>query len=83
MLEIADRGVNCDRDAKGNGIQQYCRLNLQGREWEDSREPSPTGYRRKQTYAADERFTLAAFPKISIKGSDLVPPVKIPARRNK
>jgi Uma2 family endonuclease len=88
VMEIADSSVSYDRDVKGplyaqNGIRQYCLLNLQDRELEDYREPSPNGYRTKRTYTADESFTLAAFPKISVKVSDLLPPLKAPARRRR
>lgn len=88
VLEIADSSVNYDREVKGplyaqTGIRHYCLLNLQDRELEDYREPSPNGYRTKRTYTAEESFTLAAFPKISIKVSDLLPPLKAPARRRK
>jgi hypothetical protein len=60
-----------------------CLLNLQNRELEDYREPGPNGYRRKQTYSEDESFNLVAFPKISIKVKDLLPPVKAAAKRRK
>jgi Uma2 family endonuclease len=88
VLEIADsslaydRGVKCPLFAK-NGILQFCLLNFQNRELEDYREPGPNGYRRKQTYSEDESFNLVAFPKISIKVNDLLPPVKAVAKRRK
>lgn len=88
VLEIADSSIFYDRDEKGplfarNGIVQYCLLNLQSRELEDYREPSPNGYRRKQTYTEEQSFTLVAFPKISIKVKDLLPPVETKPKRNK
>jgi hypothetical protein len=64
-------------------IELICLLNLQNRELEDYREPGSNGYRRKQTYSEDESFNLVAFPKISIKVKDLLPPVKGAVKRRK
>jgi Uma2 family endonuclease len=88
VLEIADSSLAYDRDVKcplfaRNGIIHFCLLNLQNRELEDYREPGPNGYRRKQTYSEEESFNLVAFPKISIKVKDLLPPVKAAAKRRK
>lgn len=88
VLEVADSSIFYDRDEKGplfarNGIVQYCLLNLQSRELEDYREPSPNGYRSKRTYTEEESFTLVAFPKISIKVKDLLPPVETKPKRSK
>ena len=88
VLEIADSSLVYDRDEKGplfaqNGIVQYCLLNLQSRELEDYREPSSNGYRSKRTYTEEQSFTLVAFPKISIKVKDLLPPVETKPKRSK
>jgi Uma2 family endonuclease len=88
VLEIADSSLAYDRDVKcplfaRNGVIHFCLLNLQNRELEDYREPGPNGYRRKQTYSEGESFNLVAFPKISIKVKDLLPPVKAAAKRRK
>lgn len=88
VLEIADSSLVYDRDEKGplfaqNGVVQYCLLNLQSRELEDYRDPSSNGYRSKQTYTEDQSFTLVAFPKISIKVKDLLPPVETKPKRSK
>jgi Uma2 family endonuclease len=88
VLEIADGSLAYDRDVKcplfaRNGIVHFCLLNLQSRELEGYRKPGPNGYRRKQTYSEDESFNLVAFPKISIKVKDLLPPVKDAAKRRK
>lgn len=88
VLEIADSSVVYDRGTKGplfaqNGIVQYCLLNLQTRELEDYREPGPEGYRRKQTHSENESFNLVAFPKVSIKVKDLLPPVAASTKRRK
>ena len=88
VLEIAesslgyDRGVKCQLFAQ-NGIVQFCLLNLQDRELEDYREPSPHGYRKKQTYSEEESFNLVAFPKTTFKVKDLLPPVKATVKRRK
>lgn len=88
VLEIADSSLVYDRDEKGplfaqNGVVQYCLLNLQSRELEDYREPSSNGYRSKRTYTEEQSFTLVAFPKISIKVKDLLPPVETKPKRSK
>jgi len=88
VLEIADSSLVYDRDEKGplfaqNGVVQYCLLNLQSRELEDYREPSSNGYRSKRTYTEEQSFTLVAFPKISIKVKDLLPPVETKLKRSK
>ena len=79
VLEIADSSVQHDRELKGlmyaaAGIKQYLLLNLRARELEDYREPDGEGYRSKQTYRADESFSLVAFPEVRIKVSELLPP---------
>jgi Uma2 family endonuclease len=88
VMEIADSSLAYDREIKcplfaENGIIHFCLLNLQNRELEDYREPGPNGYRRKQTFSEKESFNLVAFPKISIKVKDLLPPVKAAAKRPK
>ena len=78
VLEIADTTILQDRKKAQyyaeNGISQYLILNLQTNEIEEYIEPGAEGYRRKQTYTADESFRLAAFPEIEIKVSELLPP---------
>lgn len=81
VMEVSFSTLDFDRRRKSRvyakaGIRQYCLLNLQARELEDYRQPSTDGYRSKQTYAENENFTLAAFPKTSIKVADLLPPLK-------
>jgi Uma2 family endonuclease len=91
VLEIAETSLAYDRNEKcplfaQNGIRQFCLLNLQTRELEDYREPGPDGYRSKRTYTAEESFNLVAFPKVSIKVSELLPPLKttyVPSKRRK
>jgi Uma2 family endonuclease len=88
VLEIADSSLPFDRDVKCplfayNKIVQFCLLNLQNRELEDYRQPSRNGYRSKQTYSEAEVFNLVAFPEISIKVRDLLPPDKATAKRRK
>lgn len=80
VLEIAESSLAYDRDVKcplfaQNGIVQFSLLNLQTRELEDYREPGPDGYRSKRTYTAEQSFTLVAFPKLSVKVKDLLPPL--------
>ncbi len=77
-LEVADSSLEYDRDEKSKlyaqaGIRQYCILNLRERELEDYRQPSVNGYRSKQTYTAEQRFSLAAFPEISVEVDALLP----------
>lgn len=79
ILEIADTSLRYDREVKSllfaqAGIIQYCILNLNSKELEDYRNPDPEGYRSKQTYKADEQFSLVAFPEILIAVRDLLPP---------
>lgn len=79
ILEVADTSLAYDRHSKGlsyagSGIVQYLILNINEMEIEDYREPSADGYRHKQTYTAGESFDLVAFPDITIKVSDLLPP---------
>jgi Uma2 family endonuclease len=87
VMEVSDSTLEFDRVRKSHtyakaGIRQYCVLNLKTRELEDYRAPGKDGYRSKQTYTAGESFTLAAFPKISVKVAELLPPVKS-AKRHK
>lgn len=88
VLEIADSSLAYDRGEKGplfaqDGIIQFCLLNLQSRELEDYREPSPNGYRSKRTFTEEQSFNLVAFPKVSIKVKDLLPPVATADKRGR
>jgi len=88
VLEIAESSLAYDREVKcplfaQNDIIQFCLLNLHNRELEDYREPEPGGYRTKQTYGENESFNLVAFPKVSVKVKDLLPPVKAATKRRK
>ena len=88
VMEIAESSLSYDREVKcplfaQNGIIQFCLLNLQSRELEDYREPEPSGYRTKKTYSENESFNLVAFPKVSVKVRELLPPVKPAAKRRK
>ena len=78
VLEISASTLNYDRKEKSllyaqAGITEYCLLNLNAREMENYRDPSPAGYRSKHTYEASEYFSPAAFPDLSIKVADLLP----------
>jgi Uma2 family endonuclease len=78
LLEVAESSLVYDREEKSllyaqAGIKQYCILNLRDRELEDYRNPGQDGYRSKQTYTAEDRFPLAAFPDISIEVNALLP----------
>lgn len=80
VMEIAESSLAYDRDVKcplfaQNDILQFCLLNLHARELEDYRDPSANGYRSKQTYTAEQSFTLVAFPDLSIQVKDLLPPL--------
>lgn len=80
-LEVADTTLAYDRQSKGPsyaraGIVQYLILNLNEMEIEDYREPSAGGYRSKQTYTTEQSFDLVAFPGLTVKVSDLLPPVQ-------
>jgi Uma2 family endonuclease len=86
LLEIADSSLSYDRQVKcplfaRSGIIQFCLLNLQTRELEDYRDPGPEGYRSKRTYGEDEIFSLVAFPKLSIRVKNLLPPVNSRSKR--
>lgn len=78
IVEVAETSVAVDRQRKlplyaQAGIQQFCILNLRGNELEDYRDPTPEGYRSKQTYTAQQSFGLVAFPEIQIKVVELIP----------
>ena len=88
VLEIADSSLPYDRDVKCplfayNKIIQFGLLNLQNREMEDYRQPSRNGYRIKQTYSEGQCFNLVAFPEISIRVKDLLPPDNASDKRRK
>lgn len=79
VMEISDTTLHYDRTVKARlyaqaGIPQYCLLNLNRREIEDYRDPGEEGYRSKQTYTADQSFSLEAFPDLNIPVSNLLPP---------
>jgi len=79
VLEVADTTLAKDRKVKAQlyaeaGLVQYGILNVNARELEDYRDPDADGYRTKQTYRADESFTLVAFPEVRITVSELLPP---------
>ena len=79
VLEVSDTTLQQDRAVKGllyarAGIPQYGILNLKARELEDYRDPDQQGYRSKQTYRADQQFSLAAFPDVWVTIADLLPP---------
>ncbi len=80
VMEVSDSTLAYDRKELApwlaqNGVLQFCLLNIRGRELEDYREPGVDGYRAKRTYSEEESFSLATFPDISIRVSDLLPPV--------
>ena len=80
VMEVSDSTLAYDRKELApwlaqNGVLQFCLLNIRGRELEDYREPGVDGYRAKRTYSEEESFSLSAFPDISIRVSDLLPPV--------
>lgn len=82
ILEIADSTLGYDRNTKSAayarvGIRQYLVLNVQEKTLEDYREPSFDGFQSKQTYRAGQNFNLAAFPEVSLKVSDFLPPEKV------
>jgi Uma2 family endonuclease len=88
VLEIADSSLDYDRDEKSRlyaqaGIQQYCILNVRERELEDYRQPSINGYRSKQTYTADQSFSLLAFPQLMIEIQALLPRFEKPKYQRK
>jgi Uma2 family endonuclease len=79
VLEIADSSVSIDRNYKSRlyaaaGIIQYCIINLQTNELEDYRDPAPDGYRSKQTYKAEQSFSLVAFPETVFAIGEFLPP---------
>ena len=81
VMEIAESSIRLDRNAKsrlyaGAGIVQYLILNVNRMEIEDYREPSADGYRSKQTYTTEQSFDLVAFPGLTVKVSDLLPPAQ-------
>ena len=78
VVEVSDSSLDYDRDEKSAlyaqaGIRQYCILNLRERELEDYRQPGAKGYRSKQTYTAEQSFTLAAFPNVVVEVGTLLP----------
>jgi Uma2 family endonuclease len=80
ILEVAGSTLSTDRKVKTRlyaqaGIIQYGILNVEAGELEDYREPSAEGYRSKQTYTAQQSFSLVAFPDVTIAISELLPPV--------
>ena len=79
VLEVSESSLSFDRRDKGfiyakAGIIQYAVLNTRARELEDYRGPSLEGYRSKQTYRADQSFSLVAFPEVVIGVGELLPP---------
>ncbi len=79
LVEIADSTLSVDRNYKSRlyaaaGIIQYCIVNVQTNELEDYRDPSPDGYRSKQTYGAEQGFNLVAFPEVTVGVRELPPP---------
>ncbi len=78
VMEIAESSIEKDRgkafNYARNDIRQYLLLNLNTSEIEDYREPAADGYRFKQTHDKTASFNLVAFPEVTIKVADLLPP---------
>lgn len=78
IIEVSDTTLAKDRRKAFNyaraGIVQYLLFNLNTDEVEDYREPAADGYRFKQTHDAQASFNLVAFPEVTIKVADLLPP---------
>lgn len=88
VLEVSDSTLQLDRGRKNRvyakaGIEQFCILNLKAQELEDYRQPGPDGYRSKQTYTVDQRFTLAAFPDVSLNVANLFPSLRQVGKPNR
>jgi len=88
VLEIADSSLDYDRDEKSKlyaqaGIRQYCILNVRERELEEYSQPSRGGYRRKQTYTAEQSFSLVAFPHLTVEVGALLPSPGKPKQQRK
>ena len=78
VMEIAETSVEKDRNKAfsyaRNEIRQYLLLNLNTSEIEDYREPAADGYRFKQTHDKAASFNFVAFPEVTIRVADLLPP---------
>lgn len=78
VLEVADTTLNRDRRKSKTyakaGIRQYCILDLKHETIEEYSDPTPDGYKNKQTHRMGDKFALVAFPSVVVKVKDLLEP---------
>ena len=78
IIEVSDSTPSYDRTTKYEAyaraeICQYIVLNVQEKLIEDYRHPSAGSFQSKQTYHAGQKFSLVAFPDISLSVDDFMP----------
>ena len=78
IIEVSDSTLSFDRREKGlayarAGIVQYLIVNVENNTVEDYQKPAVDGFQTKQTYAAGDKFRLAAFPDLEIAVEDFLP----------
>lgn len=72
LVEVSDSTLRTDRMVKAPryaaaGIAEFWIVNLEAQEVEVYLEPSPDGYRNKQTYALSATIALQAFPEVAVE----------------
>ena len=79
LVEASDSSLRKDRRIKAplyaaSGVTEFWILDLQDRCIEVFRDPSPHGYRSVERFGADATIALLAFPDITVRVADILPP---------
>ena len=80
IIEIADTTVKTDCNLKAkvyahSGVKDYWVLDLNQRQLHVFREPSQSGYQRRDLLEEADRISPLEFPELSIQVRDLLPPL--------
>ncbi len=83
MVEVSDTTLRLDRGRKQaayarSGVREYWIINLLHRQVEVYRDPSGSRYRSVTVYSEQGVITPLTVPNVSVRVSDLLPPLPVP-----
>ena len=83
VVEVSDTTLRLDRGRKQaayarSGVREYWIINLLHRQVEVHRDPSGSRYRSITVYSETDAITPLAAPDVSLRVSDLLPPLSVP-----